>query len=46
MIFSMKSNGDFEYLRRRGLSVVEANAILLIAAEYARPGRGKWNNNT
>ena len=37
---------DFEYLRSKGLSTIEANCIILIAYEYAKSNHGHWGYNT
>ena len=43
-VFNIPS--DYSYLREKGLSNAEANAIILIAYEYAKPNFGKWRGNT
>ena len=41
-VFNIPS--DFAYLVNKGLSTLEANYIILIAYEYAKPNHGKFNN--
>ena len=33
-------------LRANGLSMFEANTIIILAWEYAKAGHGKWRYNT
>ena len=37
---------DLEYLKSKGLSAEEAERIIQMAYEYAKPNKGKWRDNT
>ena len=36
----------YQFLLKRGLTVGQANAAMLLAIEYRKPSKGKWENNT
>ena len=42
----MKMFEEIEKLLKMGLTQHQAERVYLLAVEYEKPNRGRWNNNT